>query len=137
MSTATFNGRAAFNGRAVINGSAAFNRSSFSGSARPQAAHLKMTARGRAVLISLIATPLVIAALAIGINAGGATATSTSTPLTTVTVTAGQSLWQVARQLAPNADPRDVITDIMSVNQLSSADIVPGEELKIPAKYNR
>ena len=71
-----------------------------------------------------------------GINAGGATATSSSTPLQTVTVTSGESLWQVARHLAPNADPRDVILDIMNVNQLKSADIVPGEELRIPAQYS-
>jgi LysM repeat protein len=94
-----------------------------------------MTTRGRAVLLTLVATPLVIAALAFGINAGGATATSSSTPLAKITVVNGETLWAVAKQLAPNSDPRDVIADIMSVNNLSSADIYPGEHLSIPSKY--
>jgi LysM repeat protein len=94
-----------------------------------------MTKRGRAVLLSLVATPLVLVALAFGISAGGATATSTSTPLAKVTVVNGESLWNVAQQIAPTADPRDVIADIESVNRLSSASIYPGEQLLIPAQY--
>ncbi len=94
-----------------------------------------MTKRGRAVLLSLVATPLVLVALAFGISAGGATATSTSTPLAKVTVVSGETLWDVAQQIAPTADPRDVIADIESVNRLSSASIYPGEQLLIPAQY--
>jgi LysM repeat protein len=94
-----------------------------------------MTARGRAVLLTLIATPLVVLALVLGTSAGGATATSSSTRLQTVTVLAGQSLWQIAGKVAPNADPRDVIADIMSVNALQSTDVQPGEKLEIPAQY--
>lgn len=99
--------------------------------------HLRMTKRGRAVLLTLIATPVVLAALAFGINAGGATATSSSTPLAKVTVVGGETLWSVAKQIAPTADPRDVVADLVSVNRLGSADIYPGEQLSIPAKYNR
>jgi hypothetical protein len=97
---------------------------------------LRMTARGRAILLTLVATPLVVAALAFGINAGGATATNSSTPLARVTVVGGETLWSLAKQIAPSADPRDVVADIMSVNRLSSADIQPGEQLAIPAQYN-
>ena len=101
-----------------------------------RASHLRMTKRGRGVLLSVLATPLVIAALVFGINAGGATATNSSTPLTRVTVVGGETLWSLARQVAPNADPRDVVADIMSVNRMSSADIQPGEQLAIPAQYS-
>jgi ABC-type transport system involved in cytochrome c biogenesis permease component len=96
---------------------------------------LRMTTRGRSVLLTLIAAPLVVAALVFGINAGGATATNSSTPLAKVTVVGGETLWSLAKQIAPNADPRDVVADIMSVNRLSSADIQPGEQLAIPAQY--
>jgi LysM repeat protein len=104
-------------------------------SAPVRRAHLRMTKRGRAVLLTLVAVPLVTAALAFGINAGGATATSSSTPLTKITVVNGETLWGVAKQIAPNSDPRDVISDLMSVNRLDSADIYPGEQLSIPAQY--
>jgi len=101
----------------------------------PVRSHLRMTTRGRAVLLTLIATPLVVLALILGISAGGATATGSSTPLQTVTVLTGQSLWQIAGKVAPNADPRDVIADIVSVNRLQSTDVQPGERLEIPAQY--
>jgi LysM repeat protein len=94
-----------------------------------------MTRRGRSVLLALVATPVVLAALAFGINAGGATATNSSTPLAKVTVVGGETLWGVARQIAPNSDPRDVIADLESVNRLTSAVIYPGEQLSVPAQY--
>ncbi len=109
----------------------------FSGYAAPvRRSRLRMTRRGRAVLLILIATPLVVAALLFGINAGGATATSSSTPLAKVTVVGGETLWGVAQQIAPHADPRDVVADLMSVNRLSTADIYPGEQLSVPAQYS-
>jgi hypothetical protein len=114
----------------------AFGGSAYAGrGSGPVRSHLRMTARGRAVLLILIATPLVVLALVLGTSAGGATATGSSTPLRTVTVLAGQSLWQIAGKVAPTADPRDVIADIMSVNALQSTDVQPGEKLEIPAQY--
>lgn len=101
----------------------------------PVRSHLRITARGRAVLLTLLAVPLVAAALVFGIGAGAASGTSSSTPLTKVTVVGGETLWGLAHELAPNADPEDVISSIMSTNQLKSADIQPGEQLEIPAQY--
>jgi LysM repeat protein len=112
-----------------FHGAATFQRAS-------QRSHLRMTARGRAVLLTVVAVPLVITALAFGLNAGSATGTSSSTPLQTVTVVGGETLWGLAEQIAPKADPRDVIANIMSVNQLATADIQPGEKLEIPAQYS-
>lgn len=104
--------------------------------ARPAApSRLRMTKRGRAVLLSAIAAPLVAIALFAGINAGGATATNSSTPLKSITMPAGESLWQVAKQIAPNADPRDFIDDVVSVNRLTSTDVQAGQRLEIPAQY--
>jgi len=105
-------------------------------SAAPRRSHLRMTARGRAVLLSLIATPLVVAALAFGINAGSAVGTTSSQPLQKVTVIGGETLWGLASQIAPKDDPRNVIADIMSVNRMSTSTIEPGEQLLIPAKYS-
>ena len=105
-------------------------------SASPKS-HLKMTRRGRAVLLVIVAIPLVILALVIGARASSATATHESGHLTSITVGTGQSLWQVATKIAPQSDPRDVIADIMSVNQLDSAAVYPGEKLNIPAQYTK
>ncbi len=105
--------------------------------ARPVAPRLRLTKRGRGVLTTLAAAPLVIAALVFALNGGMATATleGTEAGLTYVTVDTGQGLWEVAETIAPNADPRDVIADIMALNRLESADVLAGQQLAIPTKY--
>jgi hypothetical protein len=97
---------------------------------------LRLTRRGRRVIVGLIAIPLVIAAFTVAINGGGATATAeaSSQSFNYVTVEAGQSLWQLAQALAPTADPRDVIAEIVSLNQIQG-EIQPGQRLAIPAGY--
>lgn len=104
----------------------------------PAAPQLRITARGRAVLLALVATPLVLVAIALGMNAGGATATSQASvhPLQTVIVLPGQSLWQVAEQVAPTSDPREFIQDVVDLNGLGSAVVQPGQQLDIPAEYS-
>ena len=100
---------------------------------------LRLTRRGRRVLTTLAALPLIAAALVFGLNGGMATATSTSSSTTFryVTVGAGQSLWQLALEIAPSADPREVISDIVHLNQLSSSDIQAGQRLAVPVRYSR
>lgn len=106
--------------------------------ARVAQPRLRITARGRAVLLVLASLPVVIAALLFGINGGGASASleGSSVPLEYVTVQPGDSLWQVAESIAPFADPRDVISAIVSLNGLTSADVFAGEQLEIPAQYD-
>lgn len=107
--------------------------------ARPvvRSPRLRLTKRGRAVLTFLAATPLVVAALMFALNGGGATASlaGSDAAFQYVTVDAGETLWQVAERIAPNADPRDVIQQFMQLNQLDSADVVAGVELAIPPQY--
>ena len=47
----------------------------------------------------------------------------------------GQSLWQIAEAVAPEADPRDVVAEIELLNGIAGA-IQPGERLAIPAHYS-
>ena len=98
---------------------------------------LHLTKRGRNVFTAIAATPLVIAALFFALNGGIATASldGSDAAFQYVTVASGQSLWQVAETIAPAADPRDVIIEIMKLNQLQSADVFAGQELAIPAQY--
>lgn len=107
------------------------------GSTSQPAPRLRLTARGRAVIMTLVATPLVALALFLGLNAGGAIATGEQGDVAfqSVSVEPGQSLWEVAAQVAPAADPREVIAEIVLLNQLDSAVVQPGQELAIPTKY--
>ena len=111
--------------------------SSTPASAAPSRAPLRITRRGRAVLAAVIAVPLAVAAVLGGIGAVGATATDrqSSTSFSYVTVAPGESLWQLATQVAPNADPRDVVDQITDLNSLTSGVIQPGQRIAIPAQY--
>ena len=102
--------------------------------------HLKLTKRGRAVFTTLAALPLVVAAFAFALNGGGAQASLESSvqpgvEYTYVTIAAGESLWAIAGDIAPTADPRDVVNDILEFNGMSSAELFPGQRLAIPTKY--
>lgn len=99
---------------------------------------LRLTRRGRAVITTFAAVPLVIGAFMFAVNGGGAVATGSSehTQFSYVTVHSGQSLWSIAEKIAPSADPRDVIADIVSLNQLRSAVVTPGQRIAIPQQYN-
>lgn len=102
--------------------------------ARPK---LRLTRRGRGVLLTLTAVPIVIAALLLSLNGGGATASldGASIEFQYVTVDTGQTLWGVAETIAPTSDPRDVIDAIVRFNHLVSADVYAGQELAIPVEY--
>ncbi|MBX3094764.1 MAG: LysM peptidoglycan-binding domain-containing protein [Cryobacterium sp.] len=99
---------------------------------------LRLTARGRAVFATLAALPIVIAMFVFSLNGGGANATAdlATGDFEYVTVMAGQSLWQLAVELEPGADPRDVIYDVLQLNQLSSSEVYAGQRLAIPAAYS-
>jgi LysM repeat protein len=97
--------------------------------------HLRMTARGRRVLLAIVVVPLLIVIAVLALNSGWATASSAPTSLAYVSVQQGESLWQLAEELAPSADPRDVISDIQTLNRLDSVAVVPGQRLAIPAQY--
>ncbi|WP_395639603.1 hypothetical protein [Pseudolysinimonas sp.] len=98
---------------------------------------LRLTRRGRAVFATLAAIPLVIAGLVFGLGASDAVATrdAASDSLTWVTVDGGQSLWDLAAEVAPSADPREFAAQVLAFNQLASSEIQPGQQLAIPTQY--
>lgn len=101
------------------------------------APRLRLTTRGRVVLMTLAATPLVIAALMFSLNSGGAAATleTNEDSFVYVDVAAGQSLWRLAEEHAPGQDPREVVAQLIELNQLPSADVFAGQEIAIPASF--
>ncbi|MCI2958332.1 LysM peptidoglycan-binding domain-containing protein [Agromyces atrinae] len=98
---------------------------------------LRLTRRGRVVLTSLAAVPVVAVALFAGLSAVPAVAGSSSADVSFryVTIEPGQSLWSLAESLAPTVDPRDVIAEITSLNGLSSSSLEPGQQIAVPLGY--
>jgi len=103
------------------------------------APRLRITRRGQVVLSVLIAIPLVLGVGAFVLGGGDAVATSSSSSTTFehVRVQAGDTLWSIAERVAPQSDPRDVISEIIKLNQLGSASITPNQQLAIPTQYSR
>ena len=102
-------------------------------------APLRLTRRGRFVFIGV---PLILlAALVLSfsgfLNAPAKAADSAAelslTPTVSVTVQPGESLWAIAEAVAPERDPRDVVADIIQLNNLEAARVVPGQALFIPS----
>ncbi|WP_029150698.1 LysM peptidoglycan-binding domain-containing protein [Microbacterium indicum] len=106
----------------------------------PQRTRLRLTVRGRRVLAGLAALPLAAGAFvailgggsALGSGEQGAGAGS----FETVTAQAGDSLWSIAERVAPEADPRDVVDSITSLNQLGGSGIEAGQSIAIPTAYS-
>lgn len=107
---------------------------------RLQQAPLRLTRRGRFVFfgVPLILLAALILSLSGFLNAPAKAAESASglsaTPAVTVTVQAGESLWAIAEAVAPERDPRDVVSDILQLNNLDAHRVVPGQALFVPTK---
>ncbi|MGI9823439.1 LysM peptidoglycan-binding domain-containing protein [Agromyces sp. Marseille-Q5079] len=97
---------------------------------------LRLTRRGRVVLTVLSAIPIVVLATSLVLGSGGAAAevdAPSNVGLSYLTVADGESLWGIAESLAPNSDPREVISEIMRLNGLDDSTVQPGQRLALPA----
>jgi len=103
-------------------------------------APLRLTRRGRFVFFGLPLMVLAVLVLSLSgfLNAPAKAADSAAelsvTPTVTVTVQPGESLWAIAGAVAPERDPRDVVADIVQLNNLGAARVLPGQQLFVPSK---
>jgi hypothetical protein len=96
--------------------------------------NLRLTRRGRAVLLLMLVT-LLLAAFSlgrVGSQASPKGAQSTSS-LTQTVVKPGESLWAVAKRVAPGHDPRAVIDQLADLNHLQSSSLQAGQLLVVPS----
>lgn len=119
-----------------------FTRNNRSDSA--QAKSVTLTRRGRFLLfgvpVLMLATLLIVTltALLFGSLANPANAASSDSGVSvgsytsSVTVLQGQSLWSIAASSDPQRDVRDVVADIVSLNDLQSSVVQAGQKLFVP-----
>jgi LysM domain len=101
---------------------------------------VRLTRRGRIVVgVLLTAATLLLAALAWMAVAARAQAADGGLPpgavyrnLTSVVVHPGQTLWSIAAQAEPSADPRVVMQEIADLNALQGSSVQPGQRLWVP-----
>lgn len=101
----------------------------------------RLTRRGRIVVSALVlAAMLAVAALAWiagaakadAAGSGGSSSAAVYRHLTPVVVAPGESLWTIAAQAEPSADPRSVIQEIIDINALAGTSVQPGQRLWVP-----
>jgi hypothetical protein len=106
---------------------------------------LRLTRRGRFVFMGIpavfAAAALALSAMAVMIgvfaNPANASTVSDKAPASyamTVTVLQGDSLWSLAAKADPSRDPRDVVSDIVVLNELHGGVIHPGQKLFVPVE---
>lgn len=98
-----------------------------------------LTRRGRlAVLLVIVA--LLFTAFSLGRAASqastdvdGPAGAATSAPAEQLTVLPGDTLWSVAKRIAPDNDPREVVAQIRDINDLRSSELQVGQQLLLPS----
>jgi hypothetical protein len=105
-----------------------------SGSARGgRSVHL--TRRGRLMVLALLVL-FVLAAFSLGRVSGSVAVAGDVAPAPaheTVVVQAGDTLWSLARDVAPGRDPRPVVEALQRLNGLEGAGLAAGQTLLVPA----
>lgn len=94
----------------------------------------RLTPRGRVVVAVVWIVLLGIAALIIT-NPSASPAGEAEAPTSKIEVQPGDTLWQLANEIQPDSDPREVVHAIVALNDLASAgDIHPGDTLVVPTR---
>lgn len=96
------------------------------------ASHTRLTRRGRVLLVAGLVAVL-FAAFSLGRSVSEAAPLTAQPAQHLVTVQQGDSLWTLARRVAPDHDPRDVVAQIRELNDLASSGLTPGQQLLLPA----
>ncbi|WP_165959029.1 LysM domain-containing protein [Actinomadura sp. KC345] len=110
-----------------------------SGSPQSDRSPIRLTRRGRAVVILFAATITLVAlwlTVGPGALAGGEEShRGDAAPARTVVVEPGDTLWEIAADAEPGADPRRIVQRIIDLNGMGGDPTVrPGQELRLPAR---
>lgn len=98
---------------------------------------LRLTRRGRFLLLGL---PLMLLAVAVLVLVGIVTSSAqarvggTGVGATQITVQAGQSLWSIAVSRSADRDPREVVAEIVQLNDLKNSLLQPGQQIFVPGR---
>jgi predicted small integral membrane protein len=93
---------------------------------------IRLTRRGRVVL-GLVGTMLLILAwMTLGGGSADASTDSAASATAVVVIQPGENLWAIARSIAPETDPREMILRIRELNDLGADHVYPGQSIVVP-----
>ena len=101
------------------------------------AAPVRLTRRGR-IVVRIGSAGLAVLALVAGVllldRTAEAGSTSRPVPVTYRVVMPGETLWQIAGEVAPGVDRRDTVARIVELNALSTAGVNAGQKIAVPVR---
>jgi hypothetical protein len=100
---------------------------------------LRLTRRGRAVfgtLLTLLIVGLLAVIATLGATRAAASNEAGNAEFGYVVVQPGESLWGVATALDSSSDPRDIIAEIVRLNQLDGSGVQAGQPIAVPLRYS-
>lgn len=102
------------------------------GAAAAESAPLRLTRRGRMLVLGTVA--VLAAGAAFSAQSATAGAPQEAQAVVTRTVAPGETLWEVARDVAaPGQDLRVVVDDLIELNGLAGGGVQAGQQILVPA----
>lgn len=95
---------------------------------------VRVTCRGRIVLVLLVAAVAVVAFFAGRASGTTASPDRPGAATATVVVHRGDTLWSISRAVAPARDPRRTVEQLRRLNHLRGADVTAGQRLLLPPR---
>ena len=92
---------------------------------------LRLTRRGRAVVLGLLVLAASLASAVLFTTASRADGRPAG-PAPTVVVQPGDTLWDIAARVSPRRDNRDAVADLRRLNGLRDSEVRPGDVLVLP-----
>ena len=99
---------------------------------------LRLTRRGRAVsgmLFALVVLAVLAVVAVFGSSQAVASAEVGDADFGYVVVQPGGSLWDVASEIDPSVDPRDLVAEIVRLNNLEGSGVQAGQPIALPLRY--
>jgi LysM repeat protein len=99
---------------------------------RPTQAPVRLTRRGRVVVVIAALTLLLLSAFFLGSVAVGSETSGHAEPTEIVMVGTGDTLWGIASGINTDGDVRSTMRKIESLNALDSVALSAGQKLRVP-----
>jgi hypothetical protein len=105
--------------------------------AREAPGQIRLTRRGRVVVRvggAVLALLMVISGVLLLDRTAQAGSQSHPVPVSYRVVLPGETLWQIAAEVAPRADRRDTVAKIIELNALPGAAVSAGQRIAVPGR---
>lgn len=106
-------------------------------SARPAQPQLRLTRRGKSLIVSVSVAAIAVMAVMFGQSSNATDQVGTPQETTMVQVHPGNTLWQIAAAANPDGDIRATVDEIVELNSLPNASSLQmGSQIAVPV-YGR